>query len=184
MNTKRKLSFFLAVVFSLMLCPSAFAMGVPTSDFNSNESIQPQNMYDYAWKVASVTEYSKSYGPWREGPTGLGPGALDINSSIAISLDITNTITGNYSIGLSEIEQTCGCKIGITLTYGVNYSITLGENERKTIIFRPKFVTEKVVTEYWQYPTGAIYLEPKLLKTETCYVTKFIEWDYAWRWGY
>ena len=185
MKTKRLLSLFFVSVFVLLLSTPALALEAPKSGPNSSNSIEPKNMYDYAWKVEKVEDYGPiTYGSWREGPTGRGPGSLSITDSTTVSFTFTNTITGQYSIGLSSIEAAVGCEIGIELTHAADYTITLGDNVRKTIIFRPKLQVVKVTTEYWRYPTGATYLDPELLETEICYVTKFIEWDYDWRYGY
>ena len=145
--------------------------------------MQPNGLYDYAWLVDSVTVSSNGYGSWRTGPTGVGPGSLSINDSTTISRTFTNTISGSYSIGKGTIASTLGVSIGVAETHGTSYTITLPAGTRRTIIFRPKTQTKKIVTGYYRIPTGVIGGTPVKLKSETCYVTSFVSWDYSWKSG-
>lgn len=154
-----------------------------TAQTIETNSAEPSKLYDYVWKVTSTTVHRNSFGEWRTGPTGLGPGTLNINESTTLSRSFTNTISGDFTIGKSKIATALGVTIGIAETHGTSYSITLKENERKTIIVRPKIKTYKVVSTYYKIPVEVID-DPVALKTETAYVDVFNGWDYSWRSGY
>ena len=190
---KKLLTMFMSLVMIFTLIPSALAVEVPKEpQISSTESAvqeetdnpQPNNLYDYAWIIDSVTVTKTGYGPWRVGPTGLGPGTLNINDSKTVSRTYTNEISGSYSIGKSAIGSKLGVSIGVAQTHGTSYSINLKSGERKTIIFRPKTKTTKVVTGYYKIPVGIVGAKKQKLKEEICYVTSFVSWDYSWRSGY
>ncbi|MGB4658073.1 MAG: hypothetical protein WBI07_02695 [Mobilitalea sp.] len=181
---KKNLIFILAL--SIILCMSStsvYAEDVLVQESNDGDIIVPMQLYEYIWQVTSTTANPITYGTWADGPTGLGPGNLDINESSTISREYTNSITGEYTIGKSKIAASLGTTIGIDKTYGTSYSITLADGERKTIKFRPKLRVYKVISTYYRYPVG-LPGEKVAIDTETCYVTTFVDWDYSWRYGY
>lgn len=152
-------------------------------EVNPNTIYEPNELYSYGWEVTSTSAYANKFGAWRDGPTGTGPASLDINQSKQINRTFTNTITGDYSIGKAKISTTLGVTIGETKTYGTSYRVPIAQNETKTIIYRPKIRTYKVVSTYFRYPMGTTG-NPVALKTETSYVDTFVDWDYYWRYGY
>jgi len=143
-----------------------------------------RSLYTYAWRVKSTSVHSSNnVGSWRTGPTGLGPGTLNINNSTSLNKSFTTSISGSYDIGTAKIGAALGVSIGKTNTYGTSYSLTLPNNQRRTIIYRPKYTRYKVVSEYVRMSNVA-GVSSSVLKTQTAYVDAFVNWDYSWRAGY
>jgi len=136
--------------------------------FASQEKVSPQELYEYAWKITGKIVDRTEFGDWRVGPTGLGPGSLNINQSTTLNRSFTNSISGCYPIGVSTIAASLGTTIGVAKTYGTSYTITLRDGERKTIIFRPKIKVWKITQTYYQYPVGMIG-DPVALDTKVAY---------------
>lgn len=149
---------------------------------DTNRVTTRSGLYTYGWKIKSTEKDTRGYGVWREGPTGRGPCTLNINEGTAINREFTVTIDGNYDIGKAAIGAALGVTIGKTDTYGNSYSIDVGPGDRKTIKFRPKYQTYKVVSEYVKMnnTNGSC----TVLDTQTAYVDEFVNWDYDWKYGY
>ncbi|KAF5077360.1 hypothetical protein DSECCO2_151390 [anaerobic digester metagenome] len=170
--------------------PDSNVPNIIVKDFGPKEIIVPDtensiadaNLYTYAWRIKESKKYTRGYGSWREGPTGKGPGTLDINKGNSVNRSFTVSISGDYEIGKGTIGAALGVEIGETEEYGTSYSISLEKNERKTIIFRPKYQRYRVISEYIRMnnTTGS----SQILKTQTAYVDEFIDWEYDWRNGY
>lgn len=138
--------------------------------------------HSYKWEITSKTISSYSYGGWRVGPTGYGPGSISINESSNLNRSFTATISGSFPIGTQPIGASIGVTIGKSYSYGTSYTVPLASGERKTIIYRPKIKTYKIVQTYYRINnyTG----KKEAIKTATAYVDAFQSWDYNWRYGY
>lgn len=108
---------------------------------------------------------------------------MNINQSSTLNRSFTNTITGNFTIGKQKIANSLGITIGQSKSYGTSYVATLNPGERKTIIYRPKIRTHKIVSTYYRYPVNTTG-NRVAIKSETSYVDSFVDWDYDWRYGY
>lgn len=179
-NLSKKIALTLTLIMSIVSIP-AFAS---TTNENDN-AITPRYLeqYNTYWKITS-SSYSHSYfGEWRTGPTGRGPGTLNINESTNLNRNFTaNISSGKVQVGNSTIGAQLGVSIGKSISYGTSYSITLGNNERKTIIYRPKVAVHKVTQT--KYRTNNYTGKTEKLATETVTVDTFSSWDYDWRNGY
>ena len=69
--------------------------------------IQPQTDGYYYWKVDSKTNQGTTYGSWRLGPQGAGPGTVSVNKTDTV----TNTISGLYT-SVGDISASLGATIG------------------------------------------------------------------------
>ena len=69
--------------------------------------IQPQTDGYYYWKVDSKTNQGTTYGSWRLGPQGAGPGTVSVNKTDTV----TNTISGSYT-SVGDISASLGATIG------------------------------------------------------------------------
>ena len=190
---KALVSSVLAVVCVVTLAVPAGAFGEPIQvdvDVEGSvigatqieETVGPNNLYDYYWDV-KVVKTERGYGAWREGPTGLGPGLLNINDSENIDKWFTTTLTGVYSVGKARIEAAVGFKTGGSAEHETSYSLFIEDGVRKTIIFRPKMKIQTIESKYYRVPVGTGGTAT-VLKTERAYVTSFIEWDYSYVNGY
>lgn len=141
------------------------------------------DVYTYGWRVSSVVDYVYAeFGSWRIGPTGHGPGQLDINNSVTLNRNVFAQISGSYDIGEAAIGLALGVDIGGSKTYETHYSIPLAVGETKTIRYRPKYKVSSVESQYVK--TNNMTGRTEVLKTETAYVKSFIDWDYDWVNGY
>ncbi|MEP0824737.1 MULTISPECIES: hypothetical protein [Exiguobacterium] len=169
---------------SLVLGTSLLLSSVgPSSVVKAEGEITPMQLYEYKWQVTSKTAVGDSFEAWRTGPSGRGPATLSINSSTSLNRSYTNTISGDYSIGKASIGSSLGVTIGVTETHGTSYSINIPDNSVRTITYRPKVRTYKVVSTYYRYPVGTVGSKTAI-KTETSYVKAFVNWDYSYRIGY
>lgn len=78
--------------------------------------IQPQTDGYYYWKVDSKTNQGTTYGSWRLGPQGAGPGTVSVNKTDTV----TNTISGSYT-SVGDISASLGATIGKSQSYSVQY---------------------------------------------------------------
>ncbi|ENY8332336.1 TPA: hypothetical protein ACKONR_000406 [Clostridioides difficile] len=125
------------------------------------------------WTIHSKTKVPGTYyGAWRNGPSGKGPATLSINNSSSINRSFTNTVSGSYPVGEGSLSTSLGVTIGKVKTYGTSYSIPIKANEKRMIIFRPRYTKYKV--EQWYYAKGSF-----TGKTATAYVSVFSDWDYS-----
>ena len=171
---------------SILLGSAIVFSGLSTSSVVNAESsgiVEPDQLYEYGWEVASKTVYDDSFGSWRTGPSGKGPATVSINQSSSLNRSFTNTISGNYTIGKLAIGNSLGVTIGESETYGTSYAINIPDNSIRTIIYRPKIRTYKVISKYYRYPSGT-YGTKTAIKSETSYVDAFVNWDYSYRLGY
>ncbi|WP_155812751.1 hypothetical protein [Oribacterium sp. oral taxon 078] len=150
---------------------------------NASADIFPVENYTYSWRVISKSVSGYSFGNWRKGPTGRGPGSLSINEGSTLNRNFTNTISGAYSWGEGNIGLSLGVSIGKSETHGTSYTIQLNKGQIKTILLRPKIKIYRVVTGYYKLPVNAAG-RAKLIKKETSYVRVFNGWDYSWKSGY
>lgn len=149
----------------------------------TSEVVEPDQLYEYGWEVTSKTAVEDSFGSWRTGPSGRGPATLGINQSDSLNRSFTNTISGSYTIGKTTIGDSLGITIGTSKTYGTSYAINIPDNSIRTIIYRPKVRTYKVISKYYRYPSG-VYGTKTAIKSETAYVDSFLSWDYTYKLGY
>ncbi|WP_312668413.1 hypothetical protein [Tissierella praeacuta] len=156
---------------------------VYTQDYSDDSNIKPYGpIIEYVWEITSKEIYRKTFGEWRDGPTGEGPGSVSINDSNIIDRNFTATINGEYPMGTGKIGLSLGVDIGKSKSYGTEYTITLDKDEIKTITFRPKINVYKVVQTY--YKVNSYTGEKTALDKKTAYVDVFNNWDYSWRYGY
>jgi len=163
------------VVFSGLNVPSV-------AKAESSGVVEPDQLYEYRWEITSKTVDSNTYGAWRTGPTGKGPATVSMSQSSSLNISFTNTISGSYTIGKTAISESLGITIGTSETYGTSYAINIPDNSTRTIIYRPKIRTYKVVSKHYRYPVG-VYANRTAIKTETSYVDSFSGWDYSYRIG-
>lgn len=130
----------------------------------------------------SYVYYSSDFEDWRVGPTGLGPATLSINEGSGIDKSFTSSISGSYPVGIAGINLLLGVFINESQEHGTSYSISIPSGQRKTIIYRPKYVTYKVFQRFYQKDTWTG--KKTLINTSIAYVTKFSTWDYSWKYGY
>lgn len=147
---------------------------------NSN-NVEPRELYQYFWRVASKSKDGSGFDNWRLGPSGRGPATLNIKEASNLNIEYTTTISGDYTMGKANIGAAIGIKIGESKSYGTSYSIPIAAGEEKTIIYRPKYIKYKIDTEYVRVSntTG----EEKVLDKEESYVKVFSSWDYNWEYG-
>ena len=80
--------------------------------------IQLQTDGYYYWKVDSKTNQGTTYGSWRLGPQGAGPGTVSVNKTDTV----TNTSSGSYT-SVGDISASLGATIGKSQSYSAQYSL-------------------------------------------------------------
>ncbi|TZE80780.1 hypothetical protein [Calorimonas adulescens] len=134
--------------------------------------IEPQTDGYYYWDVESTTNQGTTYGSWRLGPQGDGPGTIGVNKTDTVS----NTISGSYT-SVGDISAALGVSIGVSKSYSVKYSLEVPLGKTYQIIYRPLFTKYKVVQRQYYRIDG--YSTPTS-NTKTCYVEVFYDWGFSY----
>lgn len=115
---KKIITLLVTVIFSTL---TLFPTSIMASDFSNNPAssiIQPRTDGYYFWDVESKSKQGTTYGSWRLGPQGAGPGTISVNKEDTV----TNTITGAYT-SVSAISSYIGASINKSQSYSVNYNL-------------------------------------------------------------
>ena len=76
---KKIITLLVTVIFSTL---TLFPTSIMASDFSNNPAssiIQPRTDGYYFWDVESKSKQGTTYGSWRLGPQGAGPGTISVN---------------------------------------------------------------------------------------------------------
>ena len=181
---KKRISFLTAFVLSvvMMLPVNVRAAENPHKDSavrtvdltadGTEYGIQPQTDGYYYWAVESKTNQGTTYGSWRLGPQGDGPGTVTVNKTDTV----TNTITGSYT-STSAIASSLGVTIGKSQSYSVQYSLPVPSGKTYQIKYRPLFTKYKVVERQYYKIDG---YSSATNNTKTCYVEVFYDWGFSY----
>lgn len=134
--------------------------------------IQPQTDGYYYWKVDSKTNQGTTYGSWRLGPQGAGPGTVSVNKTDTV----TNTISGSYT-SVGDISASLGATIGKSQSYSVQYSLPVPSGKTYQIKYRPLYTKYKVVQRQYYKIDG---YSSATNNTKTCYVNVFYDWGFSY----
>lgn len=181
---KRMISFLTVIVLSVMAIVPVNVMAaeylhkdseVKNVDLSSDSSeygIQPQTDGYYYWAVESKTSQGTTYGSWRLGPQGAGPGTVTVNKTDTV----TNTISGSYT-SVGDISASLGATIGKSQSYSVQYSLPVPSGKTYQIKYRPLFTKYKVVQRQYYRIDG---YSSSTNNTKTCYVEVFYDWGFSY----
>ncbi|MBC1210599.1 hypothetical protein [Listeria booriae] len=167
-----KLRKFLQVILATTL---VFGVIISPSFTNAKAIIYTTETY---WKITSKKKTGTSTGAWRNGPSGKGPSALNINQSTTKDISVTNSISGSYPVGKGTIGSSLGITIGTSKTYGTSYTVTVPKGKKYLIIYRPVYNVYTVKQQKY-YRTGSITQASGTYSTAT--VKSFNHWDYSWK---
>ena len=134
--------------------------------------IQPRTDGYYYWKVDSKTNQGTTYGSWRLGPQGAGPGTVTVNKTDTV----TNTISGSYT-STGDISASLGVTIGKSQSYSVQYSLPVPSGKTYQIKYRPLYTKYKVVQRQYYKIDG---YSSATNNTKTCYVNVFYDWGFSY----
>ena len=169
---KKIITLLVTVIFSTL---TLFPTSIMASDFSNNPAssiIQPRTDWYYFWDVESKSKQGTTYGSWRLGPQGAGPGTISVNKEDTV----TNTITGAYT-SVSAISSYIGASINKSQSYSVNYSLPVPKGKTYQIKYRPLYTKYKIVQRRYYQIDG--HSSPTS-ETKTCYVSIFYDWGFSY----
>lgn len=126
------------------------------------------------WKVESKNLTGVSYGSYKNGPVGKGPGRLRIAQGKSDTY--THSISGNYS-SKSNVGASFGVTFGRTYSKTVSYSVDVPRGKVYRIKYRPYYNTYKVVERAYTRIDGK---NIRTNSTKTSYVKIFQNWYYSY----
>lgn len=155
-------------------CTAKASPIVPQGD---NESVLRTDGW-YFWDVTSKKVIKQRlYGPWRNGPSGKGPGKLGFVQSTGESIKVINSISGSYS-NVRNISTSLGVEIGVKVEHAASFSVNVPKGKRYQIIYRTCFKRYKIIqTKFYQIDG----MSSKTKDTKTSYVNVFSHWDFTWK---
>ncbi|MFD1465738.1 hypothetical protein ACFQ4L_06655 [Lapidilactobacillus mulanensis] len=128
------------------------------------------------WAVKSKEYTGRSYGSWRNGPSARGAGTLSFTRQTGYSRSFSGSISGDIPVGKAKLNAAFGVNITSSHTFGTSFSIKIPKNQRKIIIYRPKYKVYRVKQ------IGTLYIRSRKTSTvSTKYATVRIAdgWDYS-----
>lgn len=175
------------------ICLIVFIYAVPTFANTSEDITTASTTYEtneiaeetkpmridghYTWKVVSKQVTGSTYGGWRNGPSGYGPGSISLTNSTSSGIGVTNTISGSFT-SIAAISASLGVTINQSISHSVTYTHKLNSGEHHQIIYRPVFSVYKVVQKQYYVDHGS---QAYTGASKTCYVNVWKHWDYSWR---
>lgn len=127
------------------------------------------------WTPKSKKFTEKSYGKWCFGTEGRGGKNVSINLKKSVS--VSNTLTGNVKISISNAESFLGVKINKSFNSTAKYSISAPSSKKiYTINYR------RVYNNYNVYQERYLMLNGKIQATDkaTAKFKKFVGFGFDW----
>lgn len=158
---------------------SAFAISEAPSyvEPNHEDEVTPNATVTTFWE-SSAERTGTSYGPWRVGPSGMGPATLTLSNVDTYS----QGWSGSFGTSINDINFTFEFSIGTTKSCGASYAVSPPANTRRIIIYRSKLADYTVTQK--QVRLNLITGERTILQTTHLYTSEFVSWDYSYRVGY
>lgn len=132
----------------------------------------------YYWKIEGKSVNKTINGGWRYDLIGKGPCDLNINSSMTVNRNVSNSISGSYPIGIGSISAYLGVSINKSFTHGTSYILKVPKGKKQQIMYRPIYKQYKVSQRQW-VKTGT--LEAKTKNVKYAYVNVFVYWEYSYK---
>lgn len=159
----------------LIQAKSSVDTHVVNAETNSTGSIiTPQDSYWTGWKIYSKTQLSNSYGTWKDGPSGWGPGTLTLSNGYSV----THSYSGTLVVSKSSVEASVGYAISGSYTYTASYSVNPPCGEKWKITFREVYKNHKVTQRKYEHIDGQDYW---LNEYAYVYTKGFLTWDYDYK---
>lgn len=155
---------------------SAAALEVPYANLSTDANkymIQPRSDGYTYWQVDSKEiDKAQVYGDWKYGPSGEGPGTIELDTQETVSNSISGTFTST-----GDISASLGFSVTESRSVTVRYSLPVDYGHVWIIKYRPTYVRYKVVQNEYQRIDG---ITTKTGRTKISFVEQYQNWDFGY----